>query len=77
MTDPYIIKNKRGIIIEQGGTEPTFDDYPPVIKRMLHYDVSAQLNLLVDDIEAGHFGEAAKNGRFMEMIRQIKAKYPK
>lgn len=48
-----------------------------VIRRMKAYDVNQQLNFLYDDIEAGLFGEAAKTGKFYQLIQQIKQDIPK
>jgi len=52
-------------------------DIHPTIKRLKEYDINKQLNLLVDDINAGLFGEAAKTGRFMNYIMDIKNRHPK
>lgn len=48
-----------------------------IIKRMKAYDVNQQLNFLYDDIEAGLFGEAAKTGKFCQLIQQVKQDIPK
>jgi len=48
-----------------------------IIKRMKAYDVNQQLNFLYDDIEAGLFGEAAKTGKFYQLIQQVKQDIPK
>ena len=52
-------------------------EIPPVIRRMQEYNIGHQLNLLVDDIQAGLFGEAAKSGKFIEYVMDIKEKHPK
>jgi hypothetical protein len=49
----------------------------PVIRRMMTYNLGEQLNLLVDDINAGLFGDAAKTGKFMTYINEVKTRHPK
>jgi hypothetical protein len=56
---------------------PLVIEYPYAISRIIEYDIATQLELIVDDINDGVFGEAAKNGRFIAYIKNIKAKYPK
>lgn len=46
-------------------------------RRREAYDIAHELNLLVDDIEAGCFGEAAKSGQFAQYVRDIKQRFPK
>jgi len=53
------------------------NDYPYAISRITEYDIGTQLGLIFDDINDGLFGEAAKNGRFMAYVKNIKSKYPK
>lgn len=48
-----------------------------VYERMNEYDIHQQLNLLVDDITDGKFGEDAKSGKFYQYVINIKNKYPK
>jgi hypothetical protein len=45
-------------------------------RRMQEYNVGQQLNLLYDDIQAGVFGEAAKTGRFVAFLSEIKSRLP-
>ena len=47
------------------------------ISRVKEYSIAYQLELLVDDINNGVFGEAAKSGKLNTYIQAIKAKYPK
>ena len=49
----------------------------PVLFRRWAYDIGHELNLLVDDIEAGRFGPDAQQGRFIQYVRGIKAQWPK
>lgn len=56
---------------------PLIVEYPYAISRITEYDIATQLELIVDDINDGVFGESAKNGRFMAYIKNIKSKYPK
>jgi len=45
-------------------------------RRMQEYKIGQQLNYLYDDIEAGLFGEAAKTGKFVAFLSDIKSKLP-
>ena len=56
-------------------TGPTSQD--PTDRRKLAYDIKEELNCLYDDIQAGIFGEEAKNGKFAQYINSIKEKFPK
>lgn len=56
---------------------PYSEPYNYVALRMEAYNITHQLNLIVDDINSGFFGDAAKNGRFMSYIMEIKNKFPK
>jgi hypothetical protein len=66
-----------GEIVEVEGEVHEIFNIPPVLRRMSEYSIAEQLNLLVDDIQAGHFGEAAKTGQFMNYVRSIKERHPK
>lgn len=46
-------------------------------RRMQEYKIGQQLNLLYDDIQAGLFGEDAKQGKFCKYVESIKEAYPK
>lgn len=56
---------------------PYIPPYNYVASRMEAYNIYHQLNLIVDDIESGIFGESAKTGKFMSYITEIKNKFPK
>jgi len=45
-------------------------------RRMQEYKIGQQLNLLYDDIQAGLFGEAAKTGKFVAYLEEIKLRLP-
>lgn len=66
-----------GELVEVEGEIHEIFDIPPVIRRMEEYSIAQQLNLLVDDIAAGHFGDAARTGKFMEYVQSIKDRFPK
>lgn len=66
-----------GEIVEVEGEVHEIFDIPPVLRRMGEYSLAEQLNLLVDDINAGLFGEGAKTGKFIEYVNSIKARHPK
>ena len=66
-----------GELVEVEGEIHEIFDIPPVIRRMGEYSIAQQLNLLVDDIQAGHFGDAARTGKFMNYVQSIKDKFPK
>lgn len=58
-------------------TEPYRPPLSYVYERMNEYDIYQELNLLVDDITEGKFGEDAKSGKFYQYVLNIKNKYPK
>jgi hypothetical protein len=49
--------------------------HPKAMRRAV-YSIEEQLNRLVDDVNAGLFGEAAKTGTFMQYVMAVKAAYP-
>jgi hypothetical protein len=49
----------------------------PATRRLYAYDIEEQLNCLYDDVEAGLFGDAAKQGKFAAYVSAIKDQFPK
>lgn len=45
--------------------------------RRAHFSIAEQLDLLYKDIEAGRFGDAARQGGFACYVREIKKQFPK
>lgn len=48
-----------------------------VLRRSEYGLVTEQLDLLYHDVQQGYFGEAAKQGAWVQRIAEIKQQYPK
>ena len=73
----YKIFDENLNLVEVQGDPLEHLDVPPQIMRIITYDIAQQLNFLFDDIQSGLFGEAAKTGKFMTYIQEVKDQYPK
>lgn len=63
--------------MELGEWIPDFSFHDPEMLRVVAYgDPGAQLSMLYRDIEAGLFGEAAKEGTFFQHIKNVKETQP-
>lgn len=88
--DPYIVVDERikindwrvdvttQSLVEKTPTvttpiEPTWSDK----RRRAYGPIFTQMNMLWDDIDAGHLGEQAKQGRWYLALQAIKQRIPK
>jgi hypothetical protein len=76
-TNKFKVFDENGNLVEIEGNPLDYLGAPPVLERMLAYQVEEELNCLYDDIAAGLFGEPAKTGKFAAYVQAIKNQYPK
>ena len=64
-------------ITDPVGDPHVLDAEHVVLRRTEYPHIAQQLNLLYDDVAAGLFGDAAKQGTWFTAIQAVKQKYPK
>ena len=63
--------------LELGEWIPDFEFHDPEMLRVVAYgDPGEQLSMLYKDIDAGLFGEAAKEGKFYQHVKSVKESQP-